>query len=180
MKATTTYDITTTSALVVVSAKEQGKVYKLENGDLRALNYTAEHPPAFSDDEGFFFGGGGGQGSGGSVKETDDQRNLERYFKAIVNELSHLLKEHTPEVVFVVEPEHLKGHIAERLINPEHVPIEAIAYGNYVESKPSEILELIRSSVCDNQDPADPASVAGEENAEEKRKILEVGKQVSG
>lgn len=181
MKTSTTYDTETIKALVVVSAKEHGKVYKLENGQLQAVNYTAEHPPTYSDDEGFFFGGGDGQsGSGGYVKETDDQRNLERYFKAISGELSDLLKAHEVEVVFVLEPEHLKGHIQERLVNPEHIPVEVVAHGNYVESEPANILDLIRSATATDEDPADPASVEGEENAEEKRKILEVGKQVSG
>jgi hypothetical protein len=49
-----------------------------------------------------------------------------------------------------------------------------------VEAEPNEILDLIRSACTDTTDPTDPASVAGEANAEEKRKILEVGKEVSG
>jgi hypothetical protein len=180
MNTSTNYDVATVQALVVVSAKEHGKVYKLENGQLQALAYTAEHPPTHSDDEGFFVRGGGEFFSAGYAKETDDERNLERYFKAIGGELSDLLKEHKPEVVFVIEPEHLKGHITERLVNPTHIPVEVVAYGNHVESEPNEILDLIRSACTDTTDPTDPASVAGEANAEEKRKILEVGKEVSG
>lgn len=181
MKTTTTYDLATTNALVVVSAKEHGKVYQLKDGSLTALNYTAEHPPTYSDDERFFMRSGDGAFLGaGYVKEEDDERNLERYFKAISGELSELLKEHNPSVVFVLEPEHLKGHIEQRLVNPTHIPVEVVAYGNHVESEPSEILSVIKSAVSQESDPTDPASVAGEENAEEKRKILEVGKQVSG
>jgi len=157
-------------------------VYKLADGQLEILNYTAEHPPTYSDDEGFFMrSGGDGQLYGsGYAKETDDQRNLERYFKAISGELSDLLKQHSPSVVFLIEPEHLKGHVEERLVNPTHIPVEVIAYGNQVEASPSEIHELLTKANTKTLDPTDPASVAGEANAEEKRKILEVGKQVSG
>jgi len=181
MKTNNTYDVAAVNALVVVSAKEHGKVYKLGNGSLNILNYTEEHPPTYSDDEGFFMRGGGGEFFGvGYAKEEDDQRNLERYFKAIGGELSDLLKTHSPEVVFVIEPEHLKGHITEHLMNPTHIPVEVVAYGNHVEAEPAEILDMIKAATSSEEDPTDPASVAGEENAEEKRKILEVGKQVSG
>jgi hypothetical protein len=182
MKTNETYDVAKVNALVVVSAKEHGKVYKLENGKLEILNYTAEHPPEYSDDEGFFMrSGGDGQMFGsGYAKETDDERNLERYFKAIGGELSDLLKAHDPAVVFLIEPEHLKGHVAERLVNPTHIPVAVVTYGNHAEAEPNEILDLINSANDQALDPSDPASVAGEENAEEKRKILEVGKEVSG
>jgi hypothetical protein len=182
MNTSTTYDIDNTHALVVVSAKEHGKVYELADGQIQALTYTAEHPPTPTDDEGFFMrsGAGGELQVAGYPKETDDERNLERYFKAIGGELTDLLKRHSPTVLFVIEPEHLKGHIAERLVNPTHIPVKVVAYGNHVETDSDEILSMIRSANSNETDPSDPASVAGEKDAEEKRKILEVGKQVSG
>lgn len=175
------YDFENVHALVVVSAKEHGKVYTLQNGELTIATYTAEHPPTHSDDEGFFMRQGAGEFYGaGYAKETDDKINLDRYIKAIAGELSDLVSEHQPEVILVLEPEHLKGQIENNLINPKHVPVLVVTYGNYVEKEPQEIADLVRSACSSTTDPADPASVAGEENAEEKRKILEVGKQVSG
>jgi hypothetical protein len=175
------YDVEQVHALVVVSAKEHGKVFQLQNGSLETLSYTTEHPPEYSDNEGFFTQSSGGQQLGsGNVRETDDEHNLNVYIKAITEELSGLVTEHKPEVVFVLEPEHLKGLIAEHLVIKNNIPVEVLAYGNYVEKEPQTILDLVRATLTQTENPADPASVAGEKDAAEKRKILEVGEKVSG
>ena len=177
----TKYDLNSIKALVVVSAKEHGKVYRLENGNLTIATYTAEHPPTHSDNEGFFVRAGKGDFYGsGIAQEEDDEHNLTQYIKAISDELSGLVATDTPEHIFIIEPEHLKGLIQEHLKNPTHIPVTLVKYGNHVETEPEEILTLLRTAFSDETDPTDPASVAGEENAQEKRKILEVGKIVSG
>jgi len=80
----------------------------------------------------------------------------------------------------VIEPEHLKGLIEVHLVNQNHIPVEIVKYGNHVEDTPKKIMNLLNAEPADVIEPADPASVAGEEDAAEKRKILEVGRQVSG
>ncbi len=175
------YDIHSVRALVVVSAKEHGKIYSLKNGNLRGLSYTEEPAPTYSDNEGFFVRSKGGTQLGsGNVLETNDQHNLQQYIKAITEELSTLVDRENPEVVFVIEPEHLKGLIKENLVTAQSIPVEEIAYGNYVEKDADTVLELVRSTLSNEEDPADPSSVEGEAHAEEKRRILEIGKQVSG
>ena len=77
--------------------------------------------------------------------------------------------------MYIFEPEHLKGLIEEHLTTPNNVEVTLVKYGNFVESEPDEILELLNETGDEHVDPDDPASVAGEENAEEKRKILETG-----
>ncbi|MBU2103424.1 hypothetical protein KJ848_01055 [Patescibacteria group bacterium] len=175
------YNLKTVKALVVVSAKEHGKIYTLENGELKGLSYTEEHAPTYTDNEGFFTRSTGGvQLGSGNVLETNDEHNLQQYIKAISEELSAVVAEHSPEVVFVIEPEHLKGHIKANIVTGTNMAVEEIAYGNYVEKDADVIFDLVRSALTEEKDPSDPASVAGEEDAEEKRRILEIGKQVSG
>lgn len=164
------------NGLVVISAKEYGKLYSLKDGKLTHLEDVEKHPLSYSDNEGFFTQGGSGQRYGsGSPREEIVEQNLLRYFKAISEELSETVKALQPEKIYIFEPEHLKGKIQERLMNPTNIPIEVVAYGNYVNSDIEEVMSLLNNLGNDKIDPSDPASVAGEENAEEKRKILEVG-----
>lgn len=165
------------NGLVVISAKEEGKLYSLKDGKLIHLEDVEKHPLPYSDNEGFFTRSGKNERYGaGAPLETDVEQNLLRYFKAISEELSETVKALQPEKIYIFEPEHLKGKIEERLVNPDNIPIEVVAYGNYVNSDIEDIVSLLNKSGDHTLDPSDPASVEGEENAEEKRKILEVGK----
>ncbi|MCA9357208.1 hypothetical protein H6784_01465 [Candidatus Nomurabacteria bacterium] len=165
------------NGLVVISAKEHGKLYSLKEGKLTYLDEVEEHPATYSDNEGFFVRSGNGirYGSGSPHEELTEQ-NLLRYFKAISVELSETVKELQPEKIYIFEPEYLKGKLVEKLENPNHIPVVVVAYGNFVDSTIEEVLSHLDKLGHNELDPADPASVAGEENAEEKRKILEVGK----
>jgi hypothetical protein len=164
------------NSLVVVSAKEQGKIFQIRDGEMKALEYVEEHPPGYSDNEGFFMRSAGGtQLSSGSAREEDDKRNIERYIKGITSELSAAIKSSNPDKLFLFEPEHLKGLIEEHVIKPNDLEVIVVKYGNFVEKKADEILKLLENSMESEKDPANPASVAGEENAQEKRKILETG-----
>lgn len=161
--------------IVVVSAKEHGKIYKLEKGELSYLEHVEEHPPTYSDNEGFFVRSGEGARYGsGNPREEDDEQNLTRYINAITSELSDVIKEVQPQHIYLVEPEHLSGLITEHLKRPDSVQIETVAHGNFVNHSLVEIAALLEEFKNESLDPSDPASVAGEENAEEKRKILEV------
>lgn len=168
------------NCLVVVSAKEHGKIFQITDGELHIKEYVEEHPPEFSDDEGFFVRSGNGMQMGsGYAKEVDDEHNIKMYIRAISEELSAVVKHEQPKKVLVFEPEHLKGMIAEYLVNPNHIPVEVVQYGNFVQVEQKKVAEMINNhGKKDELDPSDPASVAGEENAEEKRKILEVGEML--
>lgn len=169
--------IETKNALVVVSAKEHGKLYRIADGELSIYEYVEEHPPQYSDNEGFFFRSSGGKELGsGAPREEDDAQNIKRYMKAIESELRAALVAVQPERVYLFEPEHLKGLVVAHLVNPHHIPIETVAYGNFVQHSPSEIVAMLEKHLESASDPSDPQSVAGEPNAEEKRKILETGR----
>jgi hypothetical protein len=162
------------NSLVLVTAKEQGKLYEIKGNTLQIIDYVAEHPPEYSDNEGYFMRSGGGELYGsGNPREEDDKANLDRFINAIEQEASEALKRGAYERILVIEPEHLKGKVAAHINNPSHLPVEVVACGNYVQHDPNALAELLDWHNNEQLDPADPASVAGEENAEEKRKILE-------
>ena len=94
---------------------------------------------------------------------------------AVEKELDLVIKEIDPTALFVTEPEHLKGKIAETVQKFTDLSVHVVSYGNYVDSSNEELQKVLEDFNKDSVDPADPASVAGEENAEEKRKILETG-----
>ena len=168
------------NCLVVVSAKEHGKIFEIKDNELFIKEYVEEHPPGYSDDEGFFVRSGNGvQMGSGYAKEEDDEHNIKTYIKAIAEELSAVVKHEEPKKVLVFEPEHLKGLIEEHLINPTHIPVEVVKYGNFVQVEQKQVAEMVNGyGKEDTLDPSAPASVAGEENAEEKRKILETGEML--
>jgi hypothetical protein len=164
------------NSLVVVSAKEHGKIYQIRDGEMKALEYVEEHPPEYSDNEGFFTRSAGGMQLGsGAPHEENEQHNIERYVKGITSELSDAIKSFNPEKVYLFEPEHLKGLVEEHVMKPNKLEVTVVQYGNFVEMQADEILQLLEESMDTELDPANPASVAGEENAQEKRKILETG-----
>lgn len=164
-------------ALIIVSAKEQGVLYKATEGMIEQVVKVQEHPEAPSDREGFFFRSGFGShyGSGGPDAQ-DDSENIKDFVKAISDELNEAIREVEPTVVYIFQPAHLKGYLEPVIKNPKHVPIEVVKFGNYVHETPLQIVEHIAAYNDASIDPADPASVADEPNAEEKRKILQKGR----
>lgn len=167
------------NSLVVVSAKEHGKIFWIdETGTLTALEYVEEHPASFSDNEGFFFRSSGGMNlSSGSPRETDDERTVNKYISSISEELRDVVEEKKPSTIFIFEPDYLKGLIEEHLPNPQHIPIQVVAYGNYVNSPVEDIARMLENHNGSTPDPSDPQSVDDTEpNAQEKRRILGIGK----
>ena len=176
MEKTYTQNKAFENSLVVVSAKEHGKIYQIRDGEMKVLEYVAEHPPEHSDNEGFFTRSAGGMQLGsGAPHEENEQHNIEQYIKGITSELSDAIKSFNPDTLFLFEPEHLKGLIEEHVSKPNDLAVVNVRYGNFVEQPAGEILEMLQASIETERDPANPASVAGEANAEEKRKILETG-----
>lgn len=174
--------LATGTALVVVSGKEHGVIFIRTHNELTPAEYVAKHPQEYSDNEGFFFRNSNGNQTGsGSVLEVDSAHNIKRYIKAITEELHQLVTEQKPQAILIFEPEHLKGLIVEHLPNSNHIPIAVVDYGNFVQKTTEEIETRIEAWFHeDDEDPTDPASVENGPNAEEKRKILETGKKISG
>lgn len=172
----------TKKCLIVVSAKEQGIIYLSVDGKLTKVEHVTEHPLTHSDNEGFFFRSGNGRRLGsGAPLEIDKQYNIQQYINAVCEELFMVIATEKPEVIFLFEPEHLKGLIIENLKNPTHIPIETIDYGNFVHESMDDIKKrIINTLETKSVDPSDPESVGDEENAQEIRKILEVGQKLAG
>lgn len=172
--------IETKKCLVIVSAKEHGMIYVTVGGLFQHIDHVVEHPPTYSDNEGFFTRGSQGRDLGsGAPREVDKEGNIKRYIKAVSEELNHIVAKEKPEAIFIFEPEHLKGLIVEHLDNPTHIPVQALDYGNFVHEAAPKIKDRIVAALASNKPNSDdPSSVKDTEvNAEEKRKILEIGKQ---
>ena len=165
------------TALIVVSAKEQGVLYQAADGVIEQVATVEEHPEAPSDREGFFFRSGFGKqlGSGGPDAQ-DDTETVREFVRSISEELNGAIKAVQPTVIYFFQPQHLKGYLENEIKNPTHIPTHVVQFGNYVHETPLEILEHIAAYHDDVIDPSDPTSVKDEPNAEEKRKILEKGR----
>lgn len=164
---------------VVAYAKERAVIYKVHDGELVQVTYVNEVSPEYSDREGFFQRSGGGEYFGsGAPYEEPKQEIIASTVRATADELWALMKEESPAAVYVFEPEHLKRQLERKLTNPAHVPVHTVRFGNFVGARPNELVNFIAEYHEPTIDPADPNSVSDEEeNADEKRKILNVGRE---
>ncbi len=175
------YSVEDDHVLVVVSAKEEGKIYELQDGTLTFIEGVVEHPPQYSDNEGFFERRGRGITMGsGNVREEADEHNLLNFLKRMAQAVTERMNERTPRAVLVLEPEHLHGKFAEYVTPAMQVPVVTVQYGNFMHESISALETRLKRLYSDDYDPSDPGSVAGEENAEEKRKLLEVAQRREG
>ena len=164
--------------LLVVSAKEQGSLYVASNGEISQVVKVGEHPEAPSDREGFFFRSGFGKhyGSGGPDAGSGVE-DLRTFVKSIAEELNEAIMAEKPDVLYFFQPEHLQGYLESVIKNPTHIPTHVVKLGNFHHATPIELIEFIEKYHDNSVDPSDPASVGNEPNAEEKRKLLEKGRQ---
>lgn len=164
-------------ALIIVSAKEEGVLYHAHDGLVEEVVNVAEHPGERSDREGFFFRSGYGKylGSGGP-EENDSEENLRVFVSSIASELNEAIADIKPTVMYFFQPQHLKGYLEEAIKNPNHIPMHTVKYGNHVHDAPLKLVEHIHAYHHDEPDPSDPSSVADGPGAEEKRRILSLGK----
>lgn len=165
-------------ALIVVSAKEQGRLYQVTDGVIEEVVKVEEHPEQYSDREGFFFRSGYGRHYGsGSPLEEHTQENIRQFVSSIAVELNDAIATLRPDVLYFFQPDHLKGYLTDAIINPTHIPMHTPEYGNFVDETPLELLARIQRYHDDSIDPTDPASVADGPRAEEARRLLSRGKQ---
>lgn len=164
--------------LLVVSAKEHGRLYQAYDGMLEEVVNVEEHPETTSDREGFFARSGYGQRFGsGSPEEFNKQETIRTFVKSIAQELNEAMKDLHPNALYLFQPEHLKGYLEHEIKNPDHIPVHAVAYGNFVDEKPLRLLEHVAAFHNDAHDATDPSSVADGPDAEEKRRLLAVGQK---
>lgn len=170
-----------THALIVVMSKDHGILYHAHDSEIDRIAALNNPPARYSNRKGFFMrkGGGVNLGSGGPYSGKSEE-NRQRFINNLVEELRDVIKEYAITKVYLFEPQYLKGQLAELLTEQESAHVVLVDFGNFVNEKPLELLERIDAHENPVGDPSDPSSVAGEENAEGKRKILEVGKKVEG
>ena len=162
-------------ALIIVSAKEQGVLYTVNNGIIEKLVKVEEHGETPSDNEGFFFRSGYGKHFGsGNPEEKHDEESLRVFVKSIVSEINSAIDDLKPDVIYLFQPAHFKGYLREQIKNNTS-PVHLVKFGNFVHQTPLEIVIHIANYLDESVDPTDPSSVEGEENADEKRKLLEKG-----
>lgn len=166
-------------ALMAVIAREQGVLYRLQDGTIERIVAINEPHARFSDREGFFAHGsidrfwGAGEPHDGAVRE---ERAV--FIRQIVRELRSAIRTNRVTKVYLFEPKYLKGGISRKLASKEMISIVPVRYGNFVDTEPLELLRYIHAKEIPSKDLSDPASVHEEEGAEEKRKILSVGRQI--
>lgn len=129
-------------ALLIVAGKTIGVIYRIKDGAVTKVETLEQPLESYSDDEGFFFGGAGA--SGGAPKERDDvEAHIHELRKRIGEELDRLVKQESARVLYVFEPEHLKGRIIEELQQHPDLTIHSVAYGNFQHETPLQLLERI-------------------------------------
>ncbi len=163
--------------LLVVTAKEQGVLYTAADGQIEQVVKVEEHPEARSDNEGFFFRSGYGRHYGsGAPLEEDKEENLRTFVNSVTEELNEAVRVEQPDIIYFFHPAHLKGYLENSIKNPGKTELHVVKMGNFIHETPIQLIEHIRDYHDDTHDPSDPASVADGPNADEKRRLLSLGK----
>lgn len=132
-------------ALLIVAGKTTGKIYRIANAEITHVETLENQLETYSDNEGFFFSGVHG---GGAPKERNDEENhIAQLRKTIAKELDQLIKKESAKVLYIFEPEHLKGRIEEVLQSHPQLKIITVAYGNFVQESPKELLHRIQQQL---------------------------------
>ena len=132
-------------ALVVTSAKEHGKLYRMGGTQIEEIAYVEAHPPGYEDTPGNqvkVSASGNGPIAQGAAKEEDDEFNRSEYLKAICEAIDTHIREHDIKHVFMIEPEHFKGQVAEHLTHNNNLEVVTIKYGNHVLDAPEQINDI--------------------------------------
>lgn len=131
-------------ALIIVAAKENGIIYRIKDGEVQKIETLEKPLPTYSDDEGYFFSAAGG----GAPKERDDIDEYKKAFdRTVAAELDSLIGQESARVLYVFEPEHLKGRIIAELQKHPHVSVHTVRYGNYVHEDPLQLLKYIQEQI---------------------------------
>lgn len=137
-----------TDALVIVSSKEHGVIYRIKDGEITSIDHLEHSEPRRSDDEGFFFSGASvGKNVGGAPKESDEEVYKKALDKMIATELEALIAQESPHLLYVFEPEQFKGHITQHLHKHPNLSVHTVRYGNFVKEHPKTLLEYINTYI---------------------------------
>lgn len=138
-----------TEALVIVAAREEGVIYRIKDGIMQQVDVVEQHLLPLSDDEGFFFGGAGG----GAPKDRDNEEAEynKRLRRKIAHELDQLIKKENARVLYIFEPEHLKGRIAAELQEHKRLSVHTVAYGNYMHETPRKLIDHITEYIQEHK-----------------------------
>ncbi|HMA78809.1 MAG TPA: hypothetical protein VKP88_06830 [Candidatus Paceibacterota bacterium] len=136
-------------ALIIVAGKTIGSIYRMKDGEIELLETLEKQLESLSDDEGFFFGGS--NGAGGYPKERNDEDEyIKQLRKNIATELDQLIARESTGVLYVFEPEHLKGRIVDKLQEHPQLTVHVVDYGNYHDEPLMELLERIAQFIKKN------------------------------
>lgn len=136
-----------TEALVIVAAREDGIIYRIKDGEMQQLDVVEQHLLPLSDDEGFFFGGVGGSGGAPKDRDNEEVEYSKQLRKKIAHELDQLIKQDAARVLYIFEPEHLKGRIEEELQKHDDLSVHTVQYGNYVHETPRQLIDHITAYI---------------------------------
>lgn len=147
-------------ALIIVSAKDHGVIYRLSDGRIEEIEHLEEHQPTYSDNEGFFFKAAPGQTViGGAPKESDEELYKDRLDKTVAHELDALIKTDSATLLYVFEPKQYKGHIVNKLKKHPHLRVHTVRYGNYVKEPPLTLIKYIDEFISAHQVKVDDEEI---------------------
>lgn len=132
------------NALMIVSGKQAGKIYRLRNGKLVERESLEISTPTYSDNEGFFMRRGNGRTMGtGSVLEIDSQLVITEYTKQLAKELKSIKRPYDGIYLFV--PKYVSNAVKDALPKTVQKKILREFNGNFIKEHPSELLQKIKN-----------------------------------
>lgn len=124
------------TALVIVAAKQEGRVYRARNGEIELIEEFRTPTPKFSDNEGLSEERGRRENNAELMIKRDYLEHFEKLFRSI----APIPK---PTNVYIFAPAHMAGEV-EGIIKPIFgaLPVKTVT-GIFTKESPTEFLERI-------------------------------------
>lgn len=130
------------NALLVVTGKQDAVFYRLRSGELEKVDAFKIPTPRYSDNEGFTKAGGRGVEMGsGWPRELDDDVVVVPFLSELEKRLRGMNDDF--KELYLLTPEYMKNDIRETLPATHKKKLKVERYGNYFNSSPQELLEMI-------------------------------------
>lgn len=121
-------------ALFLVSGKQSGKIYLINNGEVKEESDFEINNPVYSDREGHFMKAGSGKDlAQGSVYEDKSEYVITKYLKLLQDKVKKTIKEESPDLIYLFAPDYLLPKIQESIPSQARKMIKETYKGNYTK-----------------------------------------------
>lgn len=134
-------------SLIVVAGSRSAEILRAYKGEVDSIDSLKMDLPTYPDKEGFFIGAKGS----GSVLKDNKRDFLMKFSKKLATRIEKTFQENSSEAIYLFAPEYMKEIVIKKLSSEVKKRIVFTIEGNFVESHPFDLLEMIIKELDDKR-----------------------------